>query len=187
MYRKGVFLGLIFCLNLSLLAGNFEHLGIEEGLSHPWVKAILLDKAGNLWLGTPNGLNKYNGTDIKVFRSSMELRNSLSSEFINALSLGPDGNIWIGTLGGGLNCYIPTLDSFVVYRSAPKIASALPVDNITALFLDSRNQLWVGTNSGLLLYNKEERAFIRNPLKSYGLNVSGTVNQIIEDVVHNAN
>ncbi|MEQ8238848.1 MAG: two-component regulator propeller domain-containing protein [Cyclobacteriaceae bacterium] len=168
-------------LNLSLFAENFEHLGIADGLSHPWVKSILLDTEGSLWLGTANGLNRYDGSTVTVYRNSINERNSLSNDFVNALSLGPEGNIWIGTISGGLNKYNPKKDTFTIYRSAPKIASALPSDNITTLFLDSRNQLWVGTSMGLLQYIPEKQSFQRNPLQKYGLTVSGMVRDIYED------
>lgn len=171
----------IIFLSLSLFGGSFEHLGIEDGLSHPWVKSILLDKEGNLWLGTANGLNMYDGSKITVYRNAKTERNSLSNDFINALSLGPEGNIWIGTIGGGLNKYDPKKGAFTTYRSAPKVADALPSENITALLLDSRNQLWIGTSMGLLRYEPDSQTFQRNPLQKYGLTISGMIRDIYED------
>ena len=47
---------------------RFQHLGTEEGLSNAWVHAVLKDSRGFLWVGTEDGLNRYDGRSIAVHR-----------------------------------------------------------------------------------------------------------------------
>ena len=64
---------------------NFENLTIENGLSQATAEAIIQDSKGYIWIGTNDGLNRYNGTDIKVFKSDKEAENSIISSYITAL------------------------------------------------------------------------------------------------------
>ena len=61
---------------------SFEHLSIEDGLSQITVHSILQDKKGFLWIGTEDGLNRYDGYNFVVYRSDPSDSNSLSDNFI---------------------------------------------------------------------------------------------------------
>ena len=69
----------------SLKSGNFEKLSIDEGLSNEYVTSIFQDSKGYMWIGTIDGLNRYDGERIKVYNCSVDRENSLSSTYINAI------------------------------------------------------------------------------------------------------
>src|ERR1700741_3115674 len=82
---------------------RFDHLGTEQGLSQSNVTCILQDSRGFMWFGTQDGLNKYDGYKITVYKKNAQSRQSLSHNFIQDIAEDRDGNLWIATWGGGLN------------------------------------------------------------------------------------
>lgn len=87
----------------------FSHLSIDEGLSANHVKAILRDKDGFLWIGTTNGLNRYDGASVKRYTCYDENKQKGNNN-IGALYEDSDGNIWIGT-DRGVYLYNPETDA----------------------------------------------------------------------------
>ena len=69
----------------------------QQGLPQDSVRVIAQAPDGALWLGTDEGLARFDGTDFTVFRQSSE---GLSGSFITALVAARDGSVWVGTLGG---------------------------------------------------------------------------------------
>jgi hypothetical protein len=82
---------------------RFLHLAQEDGLSQNAGLAFLQDSRGFVWIGTQDGLNRYDGHTFTVYKNDPDDPNSLSHNSINALMEDRDGQIWIGTWGGGLN------------------------------------------------------------------------------------
>jgi|CZKP01.1.fsa_nt_gi ligand-binding sensor domain-containing protein len=82
---------------------EFRHISIELGLSQSNVNCILQDSKGFLWLGTKDGLNRYDGYSFRVYQNNPTDSNSISDNYITALAEDKSGNIWVGTLGGKLN------------------------------------------------------------------------------------
>ena len=76
---------------------NFENLTIDNGLSQATAEAIIQDSDGYVWIGTNDGLNRYNGSEIKVFDSNDEDENSIISNYITALAEDKNKNLWVGT------------------------------------------------------------------------------------------
>ena len=64
---------------------------------------------GFIWIGTDNGLNRFDGTNFKVYRHQQNKSNSISDNSIWSLYEDREGNIWIGTKGGTLNKYFPSI------------------------------------------------------------------------------
>ena len=127
---------------------RFEHLGVGEGLSQSVVNAILQDQRGFLWLGTEDGLNRYDGYDMQVFRPEPDDPGSLSDRWITALAEDAQGYLWIGTRRGGLNRYDPGTATFRHYRNDPADPDSLGDDSIRALYADE-DLLWIATSNGL--------------------------------------
>ena len=61
------------------------------------------DSRGYMWFGTQDGLNKYDGYEVRVFRTDPSNPSSLSNDFIKAITEDKYGNIWIATWGNGIN------------------------------------------------------------------------------------
>jgi len=126
----------------------FDHITVENGLSHGTVFSIVQDETGFMWFGTPSGLNKYDGYNFRIFRHNPEDPNSVSNDNAGNLYLDSSGNIWIGTWGGGLNKLDPLNEQFTRYTHNPNDPHSLSSDRVQTVFEDSAGTLWVGTAGG---------------------------------------
>ncbi len=91
---------------------RFENFSIKNGLSQNTVNSILKDIEGFYWFGTQDGLNKYDGYSVKVFRHERSDSNSISDNFILNIIEDNHGNLWIGTRNG-LNFFEKKTERFV--------------------------------------------------------------------------
>src|SRR6185503_14571391 len=112
---------------------QFEHLTIEDGLSQNAGLAIFQDSKGYLWIGSQDGLNRYDGFNFKIYKQDPEDPSSISHNSILAITEDKDGYLWIGTWGGGLNRFDPVTETFVSYHSYPNDPSSLSSDTINSV------------------------------------------------------
>lgn len=89
----------------------FNHITVDKGLSNNYVESICQDKEGYIWIGTNNGVNKFNGYDIKIYKHDLEDDQSIQSNIINFLYADKAGCIWACT-ANGLSWYDASLDCF---------------------------------------------------------------------------
>ncbi|MEM7351966.1 MAG: two-component regulator propeller domain-containing protein, partial [Acidobacteriota bacterium] len=143
-------------------AMRFEHLSIEDGLSQSVVNTILQDSTGFLWVGTQNGLNRFDGYGFTVYRHEARDPTSLASDWVLVLREAPSGDLWVGTEGGGLSRWRRATNSFVNYRHDPADSTSLSGDWVVALTWDHAGMLWVGTrDSGLNRFDPQTGKFER--------------------------
>ena len=136
---------------------KFNQITGANGLSQNSVVAIHQDKLGQVWIGTRDGLNKYDAEEFKVFRHQKENRNSISNNGILCIEEDKDGFIWVGT-SFGLNRYNPKKDNFKSYFINKK-RKFLGRNMIWAIKEMSNHQLWIGSSNGISIYNKETDDF----------------------------
>ncbi len=162
---------------------QFEHLTIEDGLSQNAGLSIFQDSRGYLWVGTQDGLNRYDGYSFKIYKHDPENPNSLSHNSILAMAEDKDGSLWIGTWGGGLNRFDPATETFVRYQFDTNDPSSLSNDTATSIKQDSNGTLWVGTLGGLDRYNPETNGFdhFRNDPNNIESLSSDVISAIFED------
>jgi signal transduction histidine kinase/ligand-binding sensor domain-containing protein/DNA-binding response OmpR family regulator len=127
----------------------FKSFSDENGLSGSDVNCVMQDRKGFIWIGTENGLDRFDGNDFKVFRQQHNSESTLSDNSVWSLCEDDKGNIWIGTKQGVLNKYDPTTEKF----SHIKLGSFNSVEaSITCITQDRDRNLWIGTYSqGLFL------------------------------------
>jgi PAS domain S-box-containing protein len=123
---------------------NFRRLSLEDGLSQVSVKCMLQDSRGLLWIGTEDGLNRYDGYKFTVFRPEQGKPGSISDNRIFSIFEDGQGTIWVGT-SHGLNRFDRDYETFTRYL---KGSNGLSDDVITALCQDQAGIMWVGTDSG---------------------------------------
>lgn len=133
---------------------RFSRLDIQQGLSQNTVTALVQDHDGNIWIGTQNGLNRYDGFDVKVFLPGEHVT-TISDNFITSLVVDQHGVLWVGTLNG-LNRYDPKRGVFERFRPLPQRSSGN--DMVLSLHLDQQNRLWVGTDRGIALWQDDSQA-----------------------------
>ena len=154
---------LIFCFSIGVAIScnaqnqiQFKHLNIDKGLSNSRVTAIVQDSLGFIWVGTKNGLNRYDGTSFKVFNQK---NSSISSDNISALKIDGQGKLWIGTIGGGISVYNPIKNNFINYKYNIEDANSISSDDVHKIIEDKNNRIWIGTENGLNLFNKRTKTF----------------------------
>lgn len=128
-------------------------LNIEQGLSNNMVRSIYQDHNGYIWLGTFDGLNRYDGYGFKVYRNKLSDSNSLVSNFIAAITEDSLHNIWIGTRQG-VSRLDPLKNNFTTVQY--RIGSSQAYQPLNAVVKDirsdSHNNLYIATEgSGMLI------------------------------------
>lgn len=131
---------------------RFSHLGADEGLSQGTVSAILQDAHGFMWIGTQDGLDRYDGYSFTHFSQQPNARGSLPRNFVRALAQDRSGTLWIGTDGGGLATRDPATGRIAARRQLGSAVLTSPTERVRALHVDRNNRLWVGTaDAGLIV------------------------------------
>ncbi len=135
----------------------FNKINQSNGLSNGRVSSIVKEKNGFVWIGTRNGLNRYDGNKVKVYNKQ---NSTLSANDISDLFVDSKGRIWIATLGGGLNLYNPLKDVFTNYKNSNNGIESVASNEVNTIFEDSKGNLWFGTQNGLSVFKENQNRFI---------------------------
>ena len=124
---------------------RFRAIGVDDGLPATGVNAIVRDAAGYIWVGTSDGLARYDGTGFRVWRHQPGDPQSLPGNNVQALHVDAADRLWVATESGGLSMLDPARHRFTHYRMAdhPAIGSD---DTWTIASRDG--ELWFGTYAG---------------------------------------
>ncbi len=158
---------------------TFRRFTKEDGLPGNSVRCFLKDQQGFIWIGTAQGLCKYDGYQFKHYT-----RNSgfdISDDFINALYQDKAGNLWIGTETGGVNIYYQKFDSIVTMRYNANDLNSIPGDRVRNIVQDSYENTWIGFDNGIGLSRIDSTGKIKNfdPFTS----ISGKGVRAIRDII----
>lgn len=154
-----------FCGIFNAQQLRFKYITSEDGLSTNYVTSIIQDEKGFMWFGTQDGLNKYDGYQVKVFKNDPTNVNSLSSSEITCIrQLRPD-LIVIGTLAG-INFFNPVNQSFSRLKHKGlevKITAICPLDSTKIL---------IGTEEGLFSFNINTKEIIPISQRNGKINIT---------------
>ena len=179
--------------NLSLYAQEvmmdwrFDKLTSQEGLSQNTVTCMLQDNLGFIWIGTQNGLNRYDASSFKTYKVEQQTeqnKNSIPDNYITFLLQTEDNFIWIGTQNGGLARLNTSTDNFEVFPYELTNPLSLSAGAVTCMLKDSKNRLWVGTSiGGLNLFNPQTKTFdhYRNDDRNQNSLADNQITDILED------
>jgi ligand-binding sensor domain-containing protein/serine phosphatase RsbU (regulator of sigma subunit) len=149
---------------------NLNQFGIEEGLPQSSIYTMLQDRDGSIWVGTMNGISKYNGLNFENFTK----KNGLAENRVTSTCLDKKGNIWFGHWSGGITKYDVITKTFSeITPGSLKLSRT-----ITSIVCDSKGIIWFGTNGEGLLKN-ENGNFISFTIKD-GL-ASNAVSSLMEN------
>jgi PAS domain S-box-containing protein len=137
-------------IKLPLIEGKgirFTHLSTEQGLSQSRVDHMLQDRRGFIWIGTYNGLNRYDGYRFKTYKPDPNNPNSLGGLQVGALFEDRSGFLWIG-IDQELDRFDPATETFTHFRADPDNPDSLSgyVEHMTQ---DRDGMLWLATRDGL--------------------------------------
>lgn len=127
---------------------RFDRLTPEMGLSHSVVWAVAQDARGFLWFGTNDGLSRFDGLDVKVFRIDAADPTSLSDNYVNSVWVDDSGSLWAATRGG-LNRYIEATESFERFLYDPEDPNSICDHIVWDVLADHSGTLWAATDNGL--------------------------------------
>jgi ligand-binding sensor domain-containing protein/signal transduction histidine kinase/DNA-binding response OmpR family regulator len=165
----------------------FHHLTLEDGLAQNTVTAITQDSRGFLWMGTPNGLSRFDSKEFKNYKHSPKNPGSILSDYILSLHCDSRGALWVGT-NEGLSRYNPDTDSFSSFLHNANDKNSLGNNTILSIYEDSRGCIWVGTENGLnCLAEVSGQVRITRYLNDYPLpdNKKIVVRGFVEDAAKN--
>ncbi|OCX54814.1 hypothetical protein BEL04_05475 [Mucilaginibacter sp. PPCGB 2223] len=146
---------------------QIKYLGIDQGLSNNSVTSICKDAYGYIWIGTYDGLNRYDGTSVKIFRNIWNDSLSLNSNHINKL-LAVDKRIFVGTQKGVMYFDYNTARFYPVHFDL-KSEGPKAVKNISTLAGSTDSNVYIGTeNNGFFVYDISKNKARQIPLDHAG-------------------
>lgn len=163
---------------------KFNHFTVENGLSSASVLSIAQDAKGFLWAGTMDGLNRYDGSSVKVFKAFYASNPLGSGLKINTLLAGDQDQVWIGT-NNGLYLYNTGTGSFLAFFHDANSKKSISDSEIIKLYKNSKGEIWVCTRDGLnkVIAEDESFTFLRIQL---GNDTTPRLNNI-QDVIETVN
>lgn len=137
---------------------TYKHIGVEDGLSNRRIYNIQKDHQGYMWFLTNEGMDRYNGKDIKHYKL-IEENKQLSSEIhLGWLYADKEGGIWVIGKKGRIFQYEEKYDRFTMVYKSPKVTDAISYG-----YLDRNNNLWLCGKDSILLYNTKTTQVMRLP------------------------
>ena len=138
---------------------NFKNITIEDGLSQSTVETIYQDSKGYIWIGTNDGLDRYNGYEFKHYKHDKYDKNSIANNYIVDIIEDKNGYIWVSTIGG-LSRINPDKDEIKNYYSK-EYSGNLSNSNLWQILCTKDNRLIASTIDGLNVYDKNKDKFTR--------------------------
>jgi signal transduction histidine kinase/ligand-binding sensor domain-containing protein/DNA-binding response OmpR family regulator len=179
---KGQFVfGLLACFTILFLGNSidlisqdnpasFKIFSTRNGLSQNDVKCILQDSSGFVWIGTHDGLNRFDGYDFKIYRKGVDPDNTITSNLVNSLVEDTYGNLFIGTDDEGVVMFNRSQNRFIPIRNTKENPDVITDNHVLELLGDRHGFIWIATTNGLnkLTFNYQTQAFQVVKLKANG-------------------
>jgi ligand-binding sensor domain-containing protein/signal transduction histidine kinase/DNA-binding response OmpR family regulator len=147
---------------------RFEHISIESGLSYSEVNSIIQDSTGFLWIGTRNGLNRYDGNEFVAYYSNLLDVNTIKSNDINHLELDNGDNFWVATKRG-ISFYESKTN---IFHDIPiqVLPNQTPTSHVSYIHKTPRGLILAATSDGIYVYQPENKEFVKLKVNQAGYN-----------------
>ena len=154
--RKLLIILLLFLSHsIAVLASNqvyFDQISIHDGLSNGWVRCFYQDRYDFTWVGTSDGLNRFDGNEFKVYRPILEDGSYQGNFTVNFVTAKNNDTLWVGT-DSGLYAYSYLSDEFKLSKIALR---QIP---ILSYAIDLSGRHWFGSNTGVYMVNQDGSLF----------------------------
>ena len=127
----------------------FTPVGATKGLEARVVPSIILDSKGFLWVGSREGLYRYDGYKAQAFLPQRGNPDAISDIDIRSVYEAVDGSIWVGTNTGGLDRYDPATGKFRNFAHNSADPTSIIDNSINSIVEGPAGLLWVATQKGL--------------------------------------
>ncbi|MGD1957632.1 MAG: two-component regulator propeller domain-containing protein, partial [Fulvivirga sp.] len=162
---------------LLLISGTFlkaqkpiSFVPLEKGLANNWISTILQDSMGFIWVGTQDGLCRYDGYQFEVLRNLPDDKQSLAANWVRTMAQDMDNNFWIGTYGGGITKFSPRTMDFINFANdtvngfkGKLIAQILPLDG---------GQIFGASEAGFSIFNRTDNSHYNLGIGAYNSSFS---------------
>lgn len=129
---------------------RFDRFDVSNGLSQNNINGLEMDDVGNIWVGTLDGINRYNGHSFEIFKPFGSARGTLIGNHVITLGKGEKNSMWVITRGGGLNEYSAAANSFRVID--PRIFGSFNVEQTTRIQQSGESLLWLSNQREIGLW-----------------------------------
>ena len=165
LINKWISFLIVMLLTTNSLAQNkpvkFNRITSSNGLSQNKAIGLVQDHDGFIWIGTEDGLNKYNGYNFEIFKRIPGDSLSLNDNWVNSIYVAKDGTLWVGGLLAGLSRYNSTTNNFISYNHNLSDPNSIADVSIIDISEDEKGNLWIATqNNGFDYMNVSEGKFI---------------------------
>lgn len=127
---------------------RFRHYGVSEGLPSSRVYATVQDRSGYIWVGTGDGLARFDGQRFRVYRHDPKRADSLASNDVSALLVDDHGRLWVGGGDNGLNRLNAEGTGFEHWLHDADQVDSLSGNDVMGLAQDAGGRIWVGVYAG---------------------------------------
>ena len=149
---------------------SFDKLTQAQGLSHDNITCIMQDSRGFMWFGTLDGLNRFDGYEVKVFEPSND-GNGFKSPMVRSMVEDEYGNIWFTS--NELIRYDPKSQVFQTFEFLEPKSKTKP--DLYSIRQDDSGRLWMASYSGLILFDPRTETF-----ELFSINDS---NDLVSDII----
>ena len=156
----------------------FDRFDDRHGMTSGDTNAFVVDENGFLWIGTDNGINRYDGYAFKRYQHDPNDPNSLYDTTVNDLFIGDDGIMWVATFSG-IERFDPATEQFRRIGQTDSSNGLLPNAEYSEIAIDTTGAVWVGSNEGLFRIDPETEA-----VRAYQANERDTTALLHQDVDH---
>jgi ligand-binding sensor domain-containing protein/signal transduction histidine kinase len=138
---------------------NFINYNVKDGMSHGIVDAFVRDKEGFLWIATYNGLDRFDGTNFKIFHSDYHNSNAIVDNYVHDVCEDKEGNIWCGC-EKGVSCYNKSTGKFNNYRLSNPHGFNVNANHVYNILCDRHGTIWCASDAGIFEFDKKHNKFI---------------------------
>jgi ligand-binding sensor domain-containing protein len=134
---------------------NFYKITNEEGLSQATVNVVYKDKDGFLWIGTDDGLNRFDGKEIKTYYHQFTDSNTMAANEIYGICEDRYNRLWIAHYNAGISIYDKNNDRFIRLDNRVHPSEKLSTNRVYGLTTDSKGFIWARTVYGISKINPD--------------------------------
>lgn len=155
-----IFIALFEGHAISPMQLHFRHYNIENGTSSNGISSILQDSKGYIWLGTDNGLNRFDGTEFTFYQKKNPRYDNFQSTMITTLCEANQNELWLGT-ENGIYIYHQEKDYFTPFLVETKQGTSIH-SWINYIIQDKENNIWIATEKqGIFQYNTQSNKLVQ--------------------------
>lgn len=133
---------------------HFRHYNIENGISANNISALLQDQKGYIWIGTENGLSRFDGNQFTFYQKNNPLYSNFHANSINTIFEANSNELWLGT-DNGIFIYNQVKDTFTSFTKQTSDKTSI-TSWITHIIQDKAGNIWIATHKqGIFLYNAQ--------------------------------